>query len=268
MGRPNPHHAARLDKLQRYLRETLGVRVLILKAAASDADGIARLGLPAASTNKDNDFSAALSGASATDLGADAKLDRRHERGAGYLRLTSSAAVRTVDLGRIVHFARRHLLLHHQVEGASSRGGSSRLRHRIYMKMDIEGSELRVLPHLIATQALCVINELSIEWHEAFFTKPFAQATAKKLGLAYLESGGRTASAFPYKLRDMVHELLRLSRFKLTYMHAGGTRWHVDGKGAPIDSDCLLKGITEADDESYLHDQPSWPTTGKCVAAV
>lgn len=98
--------------------------------------------------------------------------------------------------------------------------------------------------------------------------KPFAQATAKKLGLAYLESGGRTASAFPYKLRDMVHELLRLSRFKLTYMHAGGTRWHVDGKGAPIDSDCLLKGITEADDESYLHDQPSWPTTGKCVAAV
>lgn len=26
--------------------------------------------------------------------------------------------------------------------------------------------------------------------------------------------------------------------------------------------------ITEADDESYLHDQPSWPTTGKCVAAV
>ena len=79
---------------------------------------------------------------------------------------------RAVDLGRIVHLARRHLLLHHQVVDASSHGGSSRLRHRIYMKMDIEGSELRVLPHLIATQALCVINELSIEWHEAFFTKP------------------------------------------------------------------------------------------------
>ena len=39
---------------------------------------------------------------------------------------------------------------------------------------------------------------------------------------------------------------------------------------APVNQGKLcIKGITEADDESYLHDQPSWPTTrNTCVAAV
>ena len=265
--RPNPHHAARLDDLQRYLREKLGVRVLILKAAASDADGVARLGLPAESKNRHNDFSAALSGASATALGADAKLDKRHERGAGYLKLTSSAEVRTVDLSRVVHLARR-LLLSGGGAGAASAGANARGRHRMYMKLDIEGSELRVLPHLIATQALCTINELSVEFHEAFFTKPFTQATAKKLGLARQESGVRAATAFPYKMRDMVHELLGLSSYPLAYTHVEGTRWHVHGKGAPTESDCLLAGITEATDESYLHDQPAWPAMRRCGAGL
>jgi hypothetical protein len=34
--------------------------------------------------------------------------------------------------------------------------------------------------------------------------------------------------------------------------HAGG-RWHVHGKGAPAESDCLLTGIMETD-ESFLRD--------------
>ena len=40
---PNPRHAARLQTLQAYLRDELGANVLILAAAASDADGVTTL---------------------------------------------------------------------------------------------------------------------------------------------------------------------------------------------------------------------------------
>lgn len=35
----------------------------------------------------------------------------------------------------------------------------------VFMKMDIEGAEYDVIPHLIDTGALCLIDELAIEWH-------------------------------------------------------------------------------------------------------
>ena len=40
--------------------------------------------------------------------------------------------------------------------------------------------------------------------------------------------------------------------FQAANTHAGG-RWHVHGKGAPAESDCLLTGIMETD-ESFLRD--------------
>ena len=35
----------------------------------------------------------------------------------------------------------------------------------VFMKMDIEGAEYEVLQHLIDTGALCLIDELAVEWH-------------------------------------------------------------------------------------------------------
>jgi hypothetical protein len=37
------------------------------------------------------------------------------------------------------------------------------------MKMDIEGSEYSVLPHLLAQGTLCSINGIMIEWHPHFY---------------------------------------------------------------------------------------------------
>ena len=41
----------------------------------------------------------------------------------------------------------------------------ARAQVAVLCKVDIEGHEVRVLPHLVATGALCVCNQLSIEWH-------------------------------------------------------------------------------------------------------
>jgi hypothetical protein len=40
---------------------------------------------------------------------------------------------------------------------------------KVVAKMDVEGEEFKIIPHLIATRALCSIDVLFVEWHERSF---------------------------------------------------------------------------------------------------
>ena len=42
--------------------------------------------------------------------------------------------------------------------------------------MDIEGAEHRVLPHLLHTRAMCLINRVYMEWHGSFMKSWFLDA--------------------------------------------------------------------------------------------
>ena len=68
-----------------------------------------------------------------------------------------SARVATIDLAQFVHFVHRHL--------HKARGDLRPTRGRLMMKLDTEGAEAWLLPHLIAHHALCVADLLFIEWH-------------------------------------------------------------------------------------------------------
>jgi len=47
----------------------------------------------------------------------------------------------------------------------NGQGTQAFLKPTVVMKMDIEGAEYKILPNLIQTGALCMINYLLIEWH-------------------------------------------------------------------------------------------------------
>ena len=61
--------------------------------------------------------------------------------------------VTTIDLARLVRFVHRNLL---KVDGQPS---------RIVMKLDTEGQEYRILPHLVAQGAACLVDRMYLEWH-------------------------------------------------------------------------------------------------------
>ena len=134
---PNPVHRHRLQRLESSLRAA-GAPVLILGAAAAAFDGTIQF---------------------------DAKGDAEHEHWGGttaawgeeLLRAPQARhAVPTLDLARVL-----------LAVGKFRRSSPSLARARVFMKLDVEGSEYVVLPHLAYTGALCVADEITIEWHRA-----------------------------------------------------------------------------------------------------
>jgi len=137
---PNPRHSKRLDGLQSKLRDA-GAAVHIFQAAASDNDGLARFIYP--SYDKYGWQGANIIGS-------------RH----GHRPTTRAVIVnvRTLDLARIVRVIR---------EAMDNNGGE---RGNILAKIDIEGAEYAVLPHLLHQDVLCKeIDGAYIEWHAGHF---------------------------------------------------------------------------------------------------
>ena len=62
--------------------------------------------------------------------------------------------VKTMDLARLVHFVHRHL-----------RKADDGRPSKLVMKIDTEGTEYRVLPHLLARRAACLLDFIFLEWH-------------------------------------------------------------------------------------------------------
>ena len=134
---PNPRHERRLDVLEERLRAARAPPLFLFRAAASDADGTA----PFLKVGHEGDASKHL----------------RTQRLwlAGSLTYNDSAAstrVPTVDLARVVRAADAAL---------RPRGDGG----KILMKLDVEGSEDRVLLHLVRTRALCLVDLIAVEWH-------------------------------------------------------------------------------------------------------
>jgi hypothetical protein len=174
---PNPHHRPKLTNLQRRYRAA-GVGALVLYAAASDVDSVAQLALGHAD-RKDR----------WEDLGASAS-----EAWAGLRRVGNAKSltvpVRALDLGRVIHtihrllrarelardleLGREQLTPFVQVRAglpALATAPRARRTGRMVMKLDVEGLEFAILPSLVRSQALCVLDAVRIEWHSRFWDR-------------------------------------------------------------------------------------------------
>lgn len=132
---PNPVHRDRLAFLQRNLTDA-GVGVLILEAAAGNADGVLNLQVEKA-------------------------VSRAEYQGSSTLTPDNYPKHRP-HMVRMAHLARIIRYVSDKLQGHSDDG-------RILMKLDIEGSEWSVVPDLMATGALCKLSKVFIEYHEMYF---------------------------------------------------------------------------------------------------
>lgn len=145
---PNPVHSQRLKQLQS-LYQRAGAGVLVLMAAVSDSDGVTVL----TGFNRSDGWIRRHGGAS---LQIAASIERTAAlSSAGLEDATKAVLVRTVDLARLVRTVDQVLV---NVHGPRSWAGT-----KIAMKMDIEGSEHQVLPHMLHTKAMCLVNRVYME---------------------------------------------------------------------------------------------------------
>ena len=129
---PNPRHAERLRLLEDKLI-TAQAPVAILRAAAATANGAIDFFIPTVA-------------------------DGSNDRGARGVRPTG--AYRGLDVGKRVRVEALDLArLIRKVRGALPEGA------QMLMKMDVEGMEQTILPHLIDSRAICLLNTIAVEWH-------------------------------------------------------------------------------------------------------
>ena len=200
---PNPRHAPRLTTLQANLGSA-GAGVLIFEAAAGTVDGVLPLTLGARKS--------AFEDAGASTLGI------------GRYKDPQQVLVRMIKLERII----RHV--HHELRGGSG---------RILMKLDIEGSEWTVLPELMASGALCLVQRVYIEYHGADFNR-MAQAKMQRR----IQRAG-------YRVMGGVLDHVRLE-LNATLSTRPGAR-------------ACGTSLATLDDETYLHDGKPWPQRPICM---
>ena len=195
---PNPRHEARLQKLERRLSR-VGAPILVLRAAAGTVEGAMQLHMHRDVPDAWKDVGA--SGA-ASQGGAS----------------TTAVAVRTIDLAALVR----------RVSGwVKSRGG------KLLAKLDIEGSEYTVAPHLALDGALCLIDTVMIEWHQRYYGHSNLFRVSKLLNLSARTSGYGVAISW-----------------------TGGTPRALAAAAAACPTATV---VSEIDDETYLHDLQPWP---------
>jgi hypothetical protein len=157
---PNPMHASHLRELQRRLRAA-GAAVLILHAAAGVENGTLTFGNPQAA---DVSFSAAV----------------RPGGGGGGSDVDSPAAITRVPqyyLAALIQLVDRHL----------RRTPSDHHSPKIVMKLDVEGFERLLWPHLRRAGAACLVDTIYTEWHEA--TRSLTMPPSERAEIASLHRG-------------------------------------------------------------------------------
>ena len=134
---PNPRHEARHQQLQAAL-QAAGVGGLWLSRTAVDvADGSMTIDM---AQERDQDVN---------DVGMRVDASQRVHRA------RQGVTVRTIDLADLVLFVRNELRAPPPGTAAS----------RVVMKIDTEGAEYRLLPHLISRGAACAVDLVFLEWH-------------------------------------------------------------------------------------------------------
>lgn len=144
---PNPKHTARHAEMQAALRAA-GMGVLWLSATAADvADGSTTLNLAGGGGMVVNDVG----------MRAEPVTSSKASRAV----TDSIVRVATLDLAKMVLFV-RSLLLPPPPRLDRSSGTP---RSRLVMKIDTEGAEYALLPHLLERKAACAADLIFLEWH-------------------------------------------------------------------------------------------------------
>ena len=89
---------------------------------------------------------------------------------------------------------------------------------RVVMKMDIEGSEIDVLPDLIFTGSLQYINRLMIEWHSKRETQEDRKLTQNMLQNTlrfYTSNSKESGGSYDFKMLNLDDETYFMSSFDL-----------------------------------------------------
>ena len=202
---PNPRHSGRLSALEQGLRAA-GAGVLILNQTAADvSDGSTSLHLSRSSAP----WGPRVNDVGLTPLPVNAATPRSI-RGSSRLRV-----VRTVDLARLILFIRRKLQARLSAEPQPSAGDQQPAppRGKIVMKLDIEGAEIRLLPHLIKRNAACSVDAMFLEWH-------------------------RVASASARAVKQTATEVLASPRCNVEVSSVDDETFMYDGKPLPNSSLC------------------------------
>ena len=77
----------------------------------------------------------------------------------------------------------------------------------ITAKMDIEGDEFALLPHLERSQALCLISRIQILWHPQYYDEKEGRKAAAALGLEADVSGAKASEASVRQMQLDINEI-------------------------------------------------------------
>lgn len=89
---------------------------------------------------------------------------------------------------------------------------------KVLMKMDIEGSEIDVLPDLIFTGSLQYINNIMIEWHqnrETLHNRKNSQKTLQNTLTFFSDYFKENKESFDFKMLNVDDETYFMSSFEL-----------------------------------------------------
>ena len=210
---PNPRHTLRLNMLQARLNR-LGAPVLILTGtAAATHSGVLRLSRASKAKDKWQDVGASAAPSQGNFLLSSNNSSSKNDA-------KSQVLVKALDLADLVSLVTSRIK-------EQQKGG------KLLMKLDVEGTEYTLLPHLALKKHLCSIDLLFIEWHERYFTGADAQRVVNALNLSKGFTGKGTVSRFTNRMPDAL---------KRTVAACGPNRTKV----------------MTLDDESYMNDLQPW----------
>ena len=145
----------------------------------------------------------------------------------GFSVIPHSSASRPVVVPTI-DFARFLLLL---AQRDKLVGGASQPPRRVVVKMDLEGAEFTVLPHLVEFGVLCAaVDYIAVEFHDWFAP-------------IHLEA------------RDEWHPALDLPSRAAAAWYAQRLRERIEADGRRKMPPCRTRRIVDKDDEAYLYDR-------------
>ena len=204
---PNPHHTEYLKQVESsYKKCGWNVR-FFTQSAVSDHNGITQF-----YSDEAYDYLEWGGGILAPDVNNIAIEPKRHNHNVTLIRLSEflKDVVATRKLPKV------------QREGIGSKETVFR-QPRVVMKMDIEGSEVDVVPDLIFTGGLQLINSIMVEWHERLEKLPERIESQKILSemIENLSEYSKKMSTFDFNLVNIDDETYFDSRFDLPTCIAG-----------------------------------------------
>ena len=203
---PNSHHTRYLKKLEAaYNNCNMRVKMLV-ETAASDHNGTARFFTDEAYRNFE--WGGGILPPNISNIAIDKVSNKR------------KSPHMNVTLIRLSDFL-KNVVAKRKYSVPSNSISNSILPPKVVMKMDIEGSEIDVIPDLIFTGGLQYINHIMIEWHERLELVPERKRSHKILENIIESLGNYSAtmknhgSKFDFNLVNLDDEGFSTSKFDL-----------------------------------------------------